>query len=174
MKKLALLSSLMLMLVFPNAFAQDKKTAYAGNVEFSYLKNISEGQSGKALSLTTTQGAAFLNKRLQVGVGTGYMISATNDDSLIPAFADVKYRFLNDSKRHAFTPFVMLRGGGLFDLSRVDNAWFLLPCVGFEVFNFFIKAGYQYTDGYSQVKGERIENVDYSFHSVTFSVGINF
>lgn len=161
-------------LISLSAFAQSSKLKYYGDVEMGDQILISNGWKGNAISLNTTHGCSFINNTLIAGIGVGYMYSLTNEDSFLPLYLEGKYRF-TDEYHTLFVPFVSLRFGGQLDLSRVDNAFTVSPAIGCEISNLFIRAGFQFIDGGTQVDNGRIYyNDNYHYYSVVFSVGVHF
>lgn len=155
--------------------AQDKssnKIQYKGDVGLSGSAIVQKGTKGYAVAAETTHGVIF-NEDIFLGAGTGLMWSFTNVEPFLPIFAEGRYYF---GESH-IKPLMSLRLGGQFCLDRLDNAFVLSPSVGLSVHSFYVKLGYLFNAGVTEVK-EAITNhyisQTYKFNSINLSLGYSF
>ena len=150
----------------------ENETQYNGDVSISGSTIVQKGTNGYAVAVETTHGIRF-NKAIYLGAGTGLMWSFTNVEPFLPLFAEGRY-YLGDSD---IKPFLSLRLGGQFCLERLENAFIISPSIGLSIHSFYVKFGYQFNAGVTEVIEVITNNYissNYKFNSINLTLGYSF
>lgn len=114
-----------------NAYLNTGRTGYAGFVDFGYTFGI--GGNGLSRMEGTTSHGYIFKGQLFLGLGTGahLFMKESNNVTLIPVFADVRYNFLGGK----IVPFVGLKAGYSIGLtntikSGTASGIYIAPSVG--------------------------------------------
>ena len=144
------------------------KPAYMINVGYNrgYRADIELSWANKSVwGITSSHGFSFGNG-LYVGGGAGFGAemakqsgtpeSNWNASYFVPVFADIKYSFM----KTLATPFVILKGGAIADITNKGIRTFANPAVGLDIARFSLKVGYEYQLGFwGHLDGKHMHNV---------------
>lgn len=162
-KPLILLFAIMLS-GFSNAQAKDREHSgrYVWNVELDAGTTLSRTFIASVL---TSHGYS-LDTGLYLGVGTGLTINPYDSGNFVmPLFADVKYRFVNNS---VCSPYLSMKIGSTFYMEDVTAGLLLKPAIGVDIKNYSLHLEYGLYTGV-EVTGILQRN-EFTKHSLTVGV----
>ena len=153
----------LLFCAFCNALAKQREHSggYAWNLEFDAGTTLSQTLIASVL----TSHGYYLDTGVYFGVGTGFTVNPSDNGNLVmPLFADVKYRFMNNS---VCSPYLSMKIGSTFYMEDVTAGLLFKPAIGMDLKNYSLHLEYGLYNG---VEVTGIARHKFTKHSLTVGV----